>query len=106
MSFNVSEWSYFENIKFTELNGLTRYFNKDQMVCFIHRATPLDVTRKDFVLEIYANKDGSSLDFYSDTQFYFDKIFKCVLKADSHLSEMGFKLKKPFIYNLELEDKI
>ena len=106
MNLSISEWRYFENMKFTELNGLARYFDEEQMVCFIHRATPLDVTKKDFVLEIYANKNGNSLDFYSDTQFYFDKIFKCVLRADNYLNNMGFKLKKPFVYNLELEDKI
>ena len=106
MSLKVSEWCFFENIKFAELSGLTRYFKEEQMVCFIHRATPLDVTNKNFVLEIYANKDGDGINFYSDRQFYFNKIFKCVLKADSYLNSLGFDLKKTFIYNLNLEDRI
>ena len=106
MILEASEWCFFQNIKFTELSGLTRYCYDDQMACFIHRATPLDISNEKFILEIYANKNNGVLDFYSDSQFYFDNIFKCVLKADSYLSEIGFNLKKPFIYNLDLEEKI
>lgn len=106
MNLEVSEWCFFQNMKFTEISGLTRYFCGDQMVCFIHRATPLDISNEKFVLEIYANNKNGVLDFYSDSQFYFNNIFKCVLKADSYLNEIGFDLKNPFIYNLDLEEKI